>query len=203
MEKCVKLFMDHVNSECEKYGILLDLRRSKRVKYDDTITCSGWFDCDAKELVVGKYSSDFLGIFVHEYAHMTQWIDYLDGTFPLWKSAGNSIAKYNEWLDGKPTPNISKHIARARDLELDNERRSVRIIRDWGLDSVIDIDDYIRKANAYLLFYNWMRKYRRWSSTTRSPYNTPAITKLMSKKFNMNYAELPSHIEKAFIDARI
>lgn len=188
---------------CKRHDIYLDLRRAKKVTYSGTITCSGWFDCDSKELVVAMRHPDALGILVHEYAHITQWLDYLDGKFPLWKTASTSIGKYNAWLDGESTPNISMHVARGRDLELDNERRSVRIIREWGLDSIIDVDDYIRKANSYIHFYNWMRKYRRWSSSNKAPYTTPSIIAHMSNKFNMKYDKLSPKIERLFNDAGI
>jgi hypothetical protein len=73
-------------------------------------------------------------------------------------------------------------------LELDNEKRSVALIKKWEFD--IDVDEYTRKANAYVLFYNYLYHTRRWSDPKNSPYTNQNIIGKMSNKFNMRYNEM-------------
>jgi hypothetical protein len=105
-----------------------------------------------------------------------------------WKNGCIGITKVDEWLNGTDVKNIKKYLALSRDLELDNEKRSVALIKKWDLD--IDVDEYTRKANAYVLFYNYLYHTRRWSDPKNSPYTNQNIIGKMSNKFNMRYNEM-------------
>jgi hypothetical protein len=141
--------------------------------------------------------TDALEILVHEYCHLTQWIDDI----PLWKMTETSGPLLDDWLAGKSVRNIKKHIANMRDLELDNERRAVKLIKEWGLS--IDIPQYIKKANAYILFYNWLYFTRKWSSPDNTPYTNEHILTFMSDKFNMKYSNLSDKVLQAFMVEQI
>lgn len=197
LSKQDKAFIQHAKNHCKELGVKVDLRPTKYVKLDKSIKCSGWFDSGSMELVVSMNREDSLSILVHEYCHVTQWIDGI----ALWHSSDDSIVKVDRWLGGKRVNNIQKHIAVTRDLELDNEKRSVAMIKKWKLS--IDVDDYIRKANAYIQFYNWMLISRRWSKPSNSPYSNPLILSKMSTRFNMQYNYLTEHTKKVFELAKI
>ncbi len=201
MTKADKEFIQFVKQECKRYGVKCDLRPTKYVKLSGSIKCSGWFDSEAKQLVVAMNRPDGLSILVHEYAHLTQWQDCLAGKFPLWSKSTESLNKVDGWLDGKRVYNIKRHLGVNRDLELDNEKRSVKLIRKHGLS--INIPGYIRRANAYVQFYNWMFFTRRWSNPTNSPYNNPTVIEAMSDRFNMQYGEMSKKVFKAFKTANI
>lgn len=190
-------FIEFVKAECKALGVKVDLRPSSYVKLDKNIKCSGWFDSANKHLVVAMNKPDALSILVHEYCHVTQWVDDTD----LWRASDNALQKVDEWLGGKRIHNISKHIGVARDLELDNEKRSVRMIRKWKLS--INTADYIKKANAYVHFYNWMLLTRRWSKPSNTPYQNQVILSKMSTRFNMQYKHLTPRIANAFETADI
>jgi len=191
-------FINHVKKICRIYGVKCSLRNVSFVKMSgESVRCSGWFDEEKPELVVAMNRPDWIEILVHEYSHLTQWVEQIK----LWKDAEVSLEKVWSWLDGKNCRNIDKHIAVARDLELDNEKRSVKVIQTFGLK--VNIDNYIRKANAYVNFYNWMRITRRWSKPNNSPYKNEAVKAAMSNKFNMNYKTLPKKIEKIFREENI
>jgi len=98
-------------------------------------------------------------------------------------------------------PDIDYHLGMARALELDNEKRSVELMRKWGLD--VDIDNYIRKANAYIQFYNYMGKTRRWSNPQNAPYGNPNVVKQMPTTFRMNYKRMSKRVEKVFVNENI
>lgn len=189
-------FIEHVKAECKRVGIKCDLRPTRYVKISN-IVCSGYFDCDGKALVCSMNRPDSLGILAHEYAHLTQWEEGID----LWDKAGNSMEKIDGWLGGKRVHHIKKHLGVSRDLELDNERRTVKLIKKWKLS--IDVEDYVKKANAYIHFYNWMYHTRKWSSPKNSPYTNPGIQAVMSTRFDMNYKELTPRVYEAFAKAKI
>ena len=190
-------FIAHVKKVCKIYGVKCSLRKSKYVKMDGNVRCSGWFDEETPELVVAINREDWIEILAHEYSHLTQWVEQI----PIWKKAEVSLGKVWEWLDGKNRKNIQEHISVARDLELDNEKRSVAIIKEFDLN--VDIDNYIRKANAYVQFYNWIAITRRWSKPNNSPYKNEKLKSAMSTKFNMKYDKLTPKLEKIFREEEI
>ena len=192
-------FIDFVKQECKRVGIKCILKNVKSVKLSEgsNARCSGYFDSENKELVVSMKRPDSLAILVHEYCHLTQWEEQI----PLWKKADVSLTKIDEWLCGKEIRNIKKHLAIARDLELDNEKRSVKMIRKWKLS--INIKDYIQKANSYIHFYNYIYYTRKWSKPKNTPYTNKQIQAIMSDRFNMRYDVLPEKIHNAFVAAKI
>lgn len=195
-----KRFIQFVKDECKRYGVKCDLRPTKYVKLGN-IECSGWFDSDNKRLVVSMNRADSLDILVHEYAHLTQWRDCENGKFDLWNKSAKSLNYVDAWLSGKTVRNIGKHLAANRDLELDNEKRSVKLIRKYKLS--IDVPMYIRKANAYAHFYNWLYYTRRWCKPTNSPYSNDIVIKAMSTRFNMRYDTMSERVYNAFYAANI
>jgi len=195
--KSAKHFLHYVKGKCRKHGIKLVLREVGYLKLDGNIKCSGYFDDEGGMLVVAMKSPLALEILVHEFGHLTQ---YVDNCKP-WRNLGNSLDKMTDWLQGKDIRNTDKYINAARDMELDNEKRSVQIIKDFGLD--IDIDSYIKRANSYVYFYNWMKTTRRWSSPNNSPYKNKALLEVMPKTFQKSYRTIPKRIAKVFKQEQI
>jgi hypothetical protein len=140
---------------------------------------------------------DGLQILVHEYCHLTQWQDNIK----IWKEYNNKGFKVDEWLEGKNIRNIKKYIQLAIDLELDNERRSVKMMKQWGLS--IDTKKYTKGANAYLQFYNWMLQTRKWSKPTNTPYTNKRIVSAMPDSFRMDYTKLSKRLEKLYKEENI
>ena len=107
----------------------------------------------------------------------------------------------DEWLTGKDVPNIKKHLAVSRELELDNEKRAVKLIKKFDLG--IDVDHYIRKANAYVFFYNRLLATRKWATPQNSPYTNQRIIEKMPRYFKADYSVTPKRIEKIFIQENL
>lgn len=195
-----RAFVRWVKNECKKHGVECSLRNVKYLRLEKTIKCSGYFDdgiAGKAKLVVAMNRPDWLEILVHEYCHLTQW----KSGHKLWKKAGESLHYIEKWLSGGKVNRIDSHLANARDLELDNEKRSVDLIRKWNLD--VDVDNYIRKANAYIQFYNYLRVSRKWSVPSNSPYTNKNLMGAMSNKFNMNYKKMSKKVEKIFVQENI
>ncbi len=185
-------FIQFVKDECKKYGVKCSLRNVNYVKLSGNIKCSGWFDESIPELVCSLNRKDWIEILAHEYSHLTQWVEGID----LWKKCMIAMPKVDEWLGGKNIRNIEKYLSDSRDLELDNEKRAVKLIKKWELN--VDVDHYIQKANAYVQFYNWMKETRRWATPKNSPYRNERIISSMPKRFNMNYDVMGEKYRKLY-----
>jgi hypothetical protein len=191
-------FIKHVKSECKKYNIKCVLKNTKTVKLaKDDDKCSGYFD--EEHLVVAMKHPDALQILVHEYGHLTQWADQCD----IWVTSSKSKShdKLYRWLAGEDVKGIEEAINICRDLELDNEKRSVKLIKKFNLP--IDVDMYIKKANAYVQFYNYLLISRKWCTPKNSPYKNDRLLEAMPTKFNMNYNKLTKKLLKIFIEEKI
>ena len=190
-------FIRFVRSECKTYGVKLSLKKRKYLVLSGSMRCSGYFDDYNKELAVAMEHPEGLSTLVHEFAHLTQWVDNCEA----WRKLGDSLNKLHDWLEGKEVKGIKKALARARDLELDNEKRAVKLIKEWNLP--IDTKRYTQKANAYVQFYNWMYFTRRWCTVKNSPYRNPKIYGEMPTIFNMNYKEMSDKYKKVFEESGI
>ena len=198
-----KAFIQFVKDECKRLGVKNHIKDVKFVKISPSIRCSGYFDdADPKKgaiLACSMGKPDGLEVLVHEYCHLTQWQDGLK----LWKEAARALPVIDEWLEGKykRPQTLDKAFKHAIALERDNEMRSVRVINEWGLS--IDVDTYIKKANSYLMFYNWLRKTRKWSKPTNQPYDNKRIVAAMPTNFKLDYSKLPKKFEILYQEENI
>jgi hypothetical protein len=191
-------FIKYVKQECKTHNIKCLLKNTKTVKLtDDNDRCSGYFD--EEHLVVAMNRPDALQILVHEYCHLTQWVEQCDTWIASVKNESHD--KLYRWLAGEEVKDIKKAINICRDLELDNEKRAIKMIKRFNLP--IDIDIYIKKANAYVQYYNYLLISRKWCSPKNSPYKNNRLVELMSSKFNMNYNKLTKKLLKAFTEENI
>lgn len=188
-------FIKYVREECKTHGVKLLLKKRKYLILSGNVRCSGYFDDESKELVVAMNHPESLGTLVHEFAHLTQWVDNCEA----WRKLGDGLVKLHDWLEGKEVKGIKRALAKARDLELDNEKRAAKIIKDWDLP--IDTKLYTQKANAYVNLYNRMLVTRKWPSVKNSPYRNPEIYRYMPTIFKMNYEVMSEKYHKIFENA--
>jgi hypothetical protein len=197
MNEKEKSFLNFVKKECKKYGVTFRLEKKPYlVLHGDSNMefCGGYFDGEEKVLACAAKRPDYISLLAHEYCHLTQWVENCDA----WKKADDneSLNALAAWLNGENVKNIKYHLGVCRDLELDNEKRTVAIIKKFNLD--IDIDLYIRRANSYVLFYNHMYYTRKWCTPSNSPYKVEAIYSNMSSKFNMKYKSMSNKVKRIF-----
>jgi hypothetical protein len=129
LTKNVRAFINHVKGHCKEVGIKCDIRPVKYLVLSGNIRCSGYFCEETMKLVVAGKSKDWLGILTHEYAHLTQW---QDKSTNIWKTGSTGVTHLDDWLGGKKIRSIKKAIEWSRDLELDNEKRAVKLIKKWN-----------------------------------------------------------------------
>ena len=189
-------FVEHVKNTCKTFNVQCKLKNTKYLKLDATNRCSGYFDESVPVLACAMNRPDSFEILVHEFAHFTQWAEQCTA----WTNAMNAGAydRFNAMLEGKKVRNLSHYLGLCRDLELDNEKRTINIIKKFKLP--IDLGNYRKKANSYVMFYNYMLISRRWCTPENSPYGNKRIIAAMPNRFNMDYTKLPKRLEKIFIE---
>ena len=183
MKKSFDDLVKHIKQECKNHNVTLKIGRGKTVKLD-SLRVGGYFDSESLILTAASKSTHFKTLLAHEYCHLTQ---YVDG-FPLWDKCGDSLAKIEKYINGEDVPDIEEAIAISRDLELDNERRTTKLIEEYDLG--IDTELYIKQSNAYILFYNYIVHSKRWSKPGNAPYSNERIIAAMSDKFDMDYTNI-------------
>lgn len=183
-------FISYVKEECKKHNIICDLRKTRYVKIDG-LACTGAFFPDGK-IVVAMKNPDAYEVLVHEYCHMLQSFENIKE----WKNHEkiNNI-EFIEWFKGAPSKNIKKYIKWIIAVELENEKRSVELIKKLNLD-FIDIPLYIKKANIYLQFYNWVLIHRKWTKPNKPMHKCKRLLKLVPKTFTMDYTKIGNRLEK-------
>lgn len=174
-----------------RFGVAVLLPPTPEVSYGGGLKVSGYFDQDAPMLAVGWESPRRLGILLHEYSHLTQWVEDCE----VWR---NDIdACWDDWLAGKRIKDIRKQIATSRELEADCERRTIRLAKE--LDAPIDLEEYARGANAYVHFYNVIADTRKWYRPDRKPYNVPEVMALCNPTIDTDFSETPKALREALL----
>jgi hypothetical protein len=194
LSKNDKTFIELVKNGCKKHKVSCKLKEVKYLKPIPSVRCTGYFDDEGRTLQVAMKQKDSFEILVHEYSHLTQWIDKV----PVYMKANKYLFAVDAWISGEKFSSsmVDAAIQGVIDLELDNEKRSVKLISKYNLS--IDKESYIKKANAYLYFYHWMRKTRKWSSPNNLPYRNKNIIAAMPTTFRGKYDKLPKRFEKLF-----
>lgn len=200
MATAVDNFLKVVRDDCKVNNVQLILEKGKSVQYG-SIPTNGLFETDGDfvdgdrktrlSVAMGKTESEWLKTLVHEFSHMQQWKENCD----IWKGmilskVLNADTVMESWLAGSRY--TEKTLDRAFDamlkVELDCEMRAVRAIARYKLP--IDPVEYIQRANAYVLFYKVIRKYKQWYTIDREPYNLDDVWMKMPKTFR-NIYDLP------------
>lgn len=177
------------------FGVAVLLSPDTTVK-NGTIRSGGWFNGDDGQPVLataaGGDPEQWLGTFLHEYCHLTQWAEGA----PIWRNA-DAWGKVGPWLEGKHVKGVEEAIAELRELEADCERRTVRLIRE--LNAPIDIDEYCRASNSYIHFYNTMAETRKWYAEGRGPYSSPEVMAAANPTLDADYRKTPAKLRKLLL----
>ena len=83
-------------------------------------------------------------------------------------------------------------------MELDCEKRAYNLLKIWGFET----ENYIRKANAYIYFWKYLRLTRKWCHPFNSPSANDNILYNMPDTFQKDYTltkKLKSIFKKEYI----
>lgn len=173
-----------IRRRCKLFGVRVELSNEEMVRWSKKSRVSGYFDSEARggpKLACGTCPSEesFLGVLLHEYCHVTQWVE----NCTAWREDDILSAKYDTdgWIYSgrKCSAGMRKAFAARRDLEADNERRTVRLIKELGVKQ-INLPRYIRASNSYIHFYNTIPETNSWYHPDRQPYHMPHVTALFN-----------------------
>lgn len=186
--------VEFIKSECKKHNVVCDLRNTTYVRID-THACMGAFYPEGR-LVVAMKDKMAHEVLLHEYCHMTQWLDNTEE----WQNHQKiDPIEFNDWLDGGSSKNIETYIKWIIDLELDNEKRAVKLIEKLKLD-FIDKKMYIKKSNLYLQYYNWLLIHKTWNSSKKRIYSSKKLLSMVPSSFRMNYYKISKKLENGFTE---
>ena len=190
-------FIQFVKKECRYYGIKPKLRNVKYLVEGGR--CTGYFDADNKVLACAMNNGVWISVLAHEYCHMRQWAEKAEP----WMAANenDSTGKWWEWIKGVDIADIENHINVVRDMELDNEKRTVALIK--ALDLPVDVREYTKKCNSYIMFYNYMKQSRKWLNPAKQPLENQRLLAAMPDKFSLNYSVLPKRLELIYREENI
>ena len=175
----VKRFIQDVTGELIEAGFGIELVNKPK------LPCSnrGEFDESAKTLrvAIGGPQKFWFPVAIHEYCHFLQYKEQCK----LWtdKATDKAYTEVFTWLEDEsmdiPDDKLMVYIRQIQAVEQDCDRRVVELVKEEGLP--IDIKDYIRRSNVYILFYNAVAKWRTWSRV--APYTIEEIVESVPAKF--------------------
>jgi hypothetical protein len=156
--KEVKAFIDDLVEICKENNIKLELTDTEMVTANEDIKSDGYFD--SKKLVVATKNplNLWLRILVHESCHLDQFLERRE----WFDKCSEDIDRIDKWLadsDSELRDKVKAYRSVA-ELELDCEQRAIEKIEKYNLP--IDIEEYIKEANDYLLTYMHSQKTGKW-----------------------------------------
>lgn len=161
-------------------GLRLEPRPTLDYQGSEAIQVSGYFVASPAPVLavaMGKPMEEWLAILVHEGCHMEQWAEQA----PCWQEnlmpdGREAVDWLDAWCGGQHelAPEVLRDVVtRAKAVELDCERRSLEVMKQWQLP--LCPKEYAQRANAYVHFYDRVAQIRRWNAPGQAPYQCPDI----------------------------
>ncbi len=200
-DKNVDRFIKDLQKRCDKYKITFLMSGLDYVKWGNSKS-NGFFNPEKNEMAIsiGKPVDKWLNTLVHESCHFDQWVQrsiYWNNMMQYKPDACTQLFDYWVYRNKKISKETGIIMASImRDLELDCERRTIEKIKKYNLP--IDIKEYTKGAGAYIMFYNYIGKYRKWYKIGKEPYNNKKLRKLMPTNLKGKYNILNPKLEKLF-----
>lgn len=186
-----------IKAECKKHGIDFYHGKGKTVNFRDGVKSNGYFTDDGgngrPKIAVGS-SENALDVLVHEYCHMQQYLEQSD----VWQAiiGRDQIWRWVSGEDGFTEDELDESFKALYLVEVDCEQRSVIQHRKWKTG--INEEEYIQKANAYTMFYFFMREHRVWYRSGNEPYNIEEVWRSMPKTFDFDRVECYVNVHPLF-----
>ena len=158
----------------------------------DGLDFAGYFDEKEKELAISTAYPPkvWIPIFIHESCHLDQWAEQSD----VWTENSEGLNDFIDWLQGKKEvkdpDDLSRMCRSVQLIEADCEKRTVEKCKEWGIKLP---KDYIRRANAYILSYQWSRINCKWIGD----YEDKRILNLIPNKWLDSYENVSEEIYAA------
>jgi hypothetical protein len=191
-------FVEHVGEVLDKDGVDLVLVNDTSVEITKDMLCSGYFDEENKviKVAIKRETYQWIGVLAHEFCHYTQWKEQCDA----WTNAlinGNDVNYYIErWISGEDVHCdriMHLYCYRCQQLELDNEIRSIDMIRKFNLP--VPIRHYTRAAAAYIHFHNVMAEERKWFKDGYKLSEDDVLLNMIPATMKQDFIHTPDRIK--------
>lgn len=164
---------------------------------DDRSYVSGYWDSMGNKLAVagGQSENCFITTLAHEYCHFLQEREKAQIV--------KDSRKYDciwDWLEDDPdhiSNKILKSINVFKDLELDCERRTVKLLKQFNCP--INTQYYCKQASAYVYYYTMLPEIRRWFTPYEVPYKYTSLIRLMPTNLKGTYRNVPNQIRDIYL----
>ncbi len=186
-----------IKNECKKHGVKFHQGRGKTVRFPGSVRSNGffYFDTESKDSMLAvAMNSNSLGVLIHEYSHMQQWLE----NAPEWEAIEKNTVMW-EWLatdDYFEASEVEESVMAYYEVERDCERRAVDFHIQWNTDE--NLEEYIQKSNAYTLFYFFLLENRKWYVPGREPYSLKSVWGQMPKTFDFDVADVYNNVRHLF-----
>jgi hypothetical protein len=196
--RAVDNFIKHVANDCEEREIKLLVSLVEFVNAD-SIKSNGYYDDANKVLAISinKPMEEWLRIFVHEYAHSLQDKEKCKP----WVVGSPACTSFFRWYDGQISltkKELTKCCRQTQLLELDCERRALQLIKKFKLP--LDPKEYARKASAYVYFYPFVKKMKKWYKIGHEPYRNKKILALMPDNLDGRYTNVNKRLMELYME---
>ena len=158
----------------------------------------GYFSDEDNEIVITS-KDGWDEILVHEFCHYLQCKEKSKYWTNLDIDNTNCLDLMWKWLNNEielSKPKLDMIFARVRDMELDCERRTVKLIKQFNM--TIDIKEYICQANIYIYYYNYAKVTRKWFPSDIGPSNMDKLFPLMPRSMSGPRSKMTDEIHKSF-----
>lgn len=165
----------------------------KRFVSTEGLLISGFFRSEPGELVVAirKPEKEWSLVLAHEFCHMQQWINGTRAwTQTISRHGIDTSSIIDIWLNGlcELSEKQKKDVFhKTINLEFECEKMTVELFKKHPAFADVNIAEYIQKANAYLYFYYYVARHRKWP-TGKVPQE---IWKKMPTTFQKGYLTYP------------
>lgn len=170
--RAVRRYLGDAVSEMIEAGWAVNLVADEYVyidgKIDQENRCTGYvqecsFEGTVLHLAVDRDLNDWLGVFLHEFGHFQQWRDRgkkaHDRIAERYEDARCALERWTKKRRRYTPRQLWGFVHRVVAEEADAEMRALRDAAHYNLP--LDRDEYVQKANAYMLSYPYMLRQRR------------------------------------------
>lgn len=181
-------FLKDLDYLCQENAIQIVFTNRNYVKCDG-IKCTGYFDEDKRELVCALKMANpaWLATLVHESCHLDQWREKDDIYVQFDNSLAGQDGIVDVWLLKQKefdSTIIHDAITVTKKMEWDNEKRSIEKIKKYKLP--IDLDKYTKQAIIYIMFHDFMEKYRVWYKPGQPPSRRKDVYGLVPDNYDLS-----------------
>lgn len=176
-----KDFINTIEEELILSNVYFHLSKKDKVRsYKEGLWVAGFFQGHQDpELAVAtkKPEAEWFPVLIHEYAHFLQYKEQ----HPSWvayQKQNQTEDKLSRWVMREKEyseTELDEIFSTIFNIEKDAEERTIALIQKYQLQ--VDVEFYLKGARAYLLFYQFVRKHRKWYRIGLEPYKNQEILK--------------------------